>query len=617
MKPIIVKLPPKTYLSDIEPFKTHGIDTDSKYHKTVPGVGITTYAIRFFKNNLIETLPNKPVVEAKVSEHNEKFPNQPVLGVYKGVTIAKIKAYLLSDVEYKKIITTPEGFIYKVVEAFREIYGDLSVMYSDFFMLIDESERIITDVSYRGDIAAPLNYFFHFKRKALVSATTLPFSDSRFKSFKDYVIEPQFDYSKPITILNTNNVIESLKQHLAKLNSEHICIFFNSTKGISAIVNALNLKSNYMAFCAEDSVVKLITKNVPFERTTDDFHVNRMLKFNFFTSRYFSAIDINVDYKPDVIVISDVFFAHHSILDPKTELIQISGRLRNGINSYTHITNFNPDLKAKTPDEARFYIDGHLDAYQGFVQTYNKATNPGEREALRKAITESKAHHFYDDNGTLNDAMVDNFIHEERVKEYYKNLENLKAAYTQVSKHFTPTYINEVYDAGDGDLFYLKTSSSKKEIYQQVASMLYKYKRKSHLHLMLFKPTNILSKLREEFPDIADGVDYLDENTFQATDFVVSSIRKAVSDAKEMALINKLAPCIYQLIDPFDTYVQSELVELMRNAYENAKVDRKVVAQHIFLYFEGVRSSKLKKNVYKLKARKFEYAMHNSDLIKS
>ncbi|MBD1364445.1 hypothetical protein IDJ77_11555 [Mucilaginibacter sp. ZT4R22] len=611
MEPIIIKLPSGKYLSEIEPFKSQGIDTDSQYHKTVPGVGITTFAIRYFESNLIETLPNRPVVEAKGKEHNELFPERPVIAVYQGVTIAKIKAYLLSDIKYKKIVTTPEGFIYKVVEAFREIYGDLAVLYAEYFMLIDESERIVTDVSYRGDIAAPLNHFFYFKRRALVSATTLPFSDLRFNPFKNYIIVPQFDYSVDINILNTNNVIESLKMRLAQLNSDHVSIFFNSTKGINAIVKALNLKSNYMAFCSEDSVVKLIRDGVPFERATDDFHVNKMLKSNFFTSRYFSAIDIKVDYKPDVILITDVFFAAHSILDPKTEIIQIAGRFRNGINSYTHITNFNPNLQAKTPKEARFYINGHLDAYQGFVQSYKRATNLGERDALQKAITDSKAHSFYDENGNLNDAMVDNFIHEERVKEYYKDVSNLKSAYAEQSKYFVSTYSEDIFDAGDKDLFDLKHSTSKKEMHQQVARMLYRYKIKSHFHFILFKPTNIISKLREQFSDIALGVDNLDESTLEQTDFVGSKIKKAVSEAKDLKEVKALAPHIYQLIEPYHTHVQTELVELMHQAYQNANVKRKVVGQHILLFFEGDRSTELKKNVYKLRDRKFEYAESN------
>src|SRR6202012_4465467 len=104
MKPIIITLPKGKYISQIEPFLTEGIDTDSIYHKTVPGCGFTGFAIDAFKENLIACLPNRPVIEDKVAKHNKEFPDRKILGVYKGIEVADIKAYLLSDVDYKKIL---------------------------------------------------------------------------------------------------------------------------------------------------------------------------------------------------------------------------------------------------------------------------------------------------------------------------------------------------------------------------------------------------------------------------------------------------------------------------------------------------------------------------------
>ncbi|MDB5288434.1 MAG: hypothetical protein JWR05_3383 [Mucilaginibacter sp.] len=600
MEPIPIKLPKDTYLSDIEPFKSSGLDTDSQYDKTITGIGISTFAIRFFLSHLVMTLPNMPVVKAKVDEHNEKFPGQLVLGVYKGITIAKIKAYLLSNVKHKKIITTPEGFNDKVIKAF----SDISELYKNFYMLIDESERIISDVSYRGAIAAPLNHFFKFNRKGMVSATTLPFSDPRFKEFKNYVIEPQYDYSKPITLVSTNNVIESLKLKLEELNSNHVAIFFNSTKGINAVIKGLGLKSKYMVFCAENSVLKLLDKDIPFERVTDDFTVHKMKSYNFFTSRYFSAIDIKLDYKPDIILVSDILFADHSILDPKTEVIQIPGRFRNGINSLTHITNYNPDLVTKTPTEAMFYLEGLFEAYNDFVKAHDNASNIGRKDAYYKAMTESKAHSFYIDR-ELNTAMVDNFIHEERVKEYYKAPQLLKQAYSERSKHFVVTHQEDIFDAGDKDLFGLHKSLTQKEKFRLAAAMLYNYKIKSHAHLILFKPTHILSKLRAKYPIIAEGVDYLDEITLENTNYVISAIRKAIDDVKEKRELKRMAPFIYSIIKGNHTHIQSELRILIKKAYSNANTKRKLVTNDILLFFAGDRSTELKKNVYKLRERLF------------
>ncbi len=45
------------------------------------------------------------------------------------------------------------------------------------FCLIDDAHKSIKDVDYRTDIVLPMDDFFKFKAKALVSATPIKFSD--------------------------------------------------------------------------------------------------------------------------------------------------------------------------------------------------------------------------------------------------------------------------------------------------------------------------------------------------------------------------------------------------------------------------------------------------------
>lgn len=162
---IDIELPINTYISKIEPFLFGSIPTNSIIHKTITGCGITTFEIRFAQHHSIIILPNVPVIEGKVAEHNKDYPDQEILGVHKGIDVDDIKAYLLKPVKYKKILTTPEGFVDKVLKAFE---GKEEVMKKEYFLLYDECERIITDVSYRGRIAAPLDILFEFENKALV-----------------------------------------------------------------------------------------------------------------------------------------------------------------------------------------------------------------------------------------------------------------------------------------------------------------------------------------------------------------------------------------------------------------------------------------------------------------
>ena len=78
-------------------------------------------------------------------------------------------------------------------------------------MLFDECEKIIQDVDYRGDIHLPVNDFFKFEGKAMVSATPLMPRDPRFaeQGFEMMRVEPTYDYKQRVKLLVTNNTMDS------------------------------------------------------------------------------------------------------------------------------------------------------------------------------------------------------------------------------------------------------------------------------------------------------------------------------------------------------------------------------------------------------------------------
>jgi len=393
MKPISISQ--GQYISNIEPFNSTGIPTDTMIHKAVTGCGITSFAAQKFKMHTIICLPNRPVIETKVAEHNGeegRLAKEMILGVHKGIEIEDITDYLNSDVTYKKILTTPEGFIDKVIPAFGD---DYQTMITEYFLLLDECERVITDISYRGKIAAPLDLFFKFTHKAMVTATMLPFSDERFEEFEDLYIEPDYDYSKPLTLIETNNVVETFKKRLDELNSEHVLIFLNSTDTILATASRLGIVDKSNAYCSETSAMKLFIKGFKNGSKDLDTKGKGLRKYNFLTSRFFSAFDLTLDFQPDVIMITDLYSAKHSILDPQTEIIQIAGRCRNGVNSLTHITNFDQTMMAKSKEEALYYLQGCFDTYEVFLDLEKRVDHPGAKDMIRKAIEESMAHSFY------------------------------------------------------------------------------------------------------------------------------------------------------------------------------------------------------------------------------
>ena len=77
-------------------------------------------------------------------------------------------------------------------------------MYEDYFLLFDECEKAIQDVGYRGDIYLPVEDFFRFRNKAMVSATPIVPSDPRFaeQGFEMLRIVPTYDYRQAVNGLH-------------------------------------------------------------------------------------------------------------------------------------------------------------------------------------------------------------------------------------------------------------------------------------------------------------------------------------------------------------------------------------------------------------------------------
>ena len=99
--------------------------------------------------NSIVIEPFKSSVENKVLIFNE------AQGVFKEITVKQLTTYLKnSNIQYKKIITTPEGFLNKVLKVARCLKINV---YKEFFCLFDEAEAIVAIAEpHIGDEAAEI-----------------------------------------------------------------------------------------------------------------------------------------------------------------------------------------------------------------------------------------------------------------------------------------------------------------------------------------------------------------------------------------------------------------------------------------------------------------------------
>lgn len=387
-------------------------------NKTICGCGATYSEIKAPRNSIIIE-PNVPVIRGKEKDHPE------VMGVYEGRNKKHVIKYLREAKGYKKLITTPESFL-KIKKAMLEMGID---MYEDYFLLFDECERIIQDVGYRGSIALPMDEFFKFRNKAMVSATPLMPSDPRFvqQNFKILKLTPDYDYKQEIELVTTNNIVAVLRTQFALWSGEKpLFIFLNSTDTIHNIICTFELQNRSKVFCSDKSVRKL-RDDLGYPEAYSE--ITDFAEFNFFTSRFFSAVDIRLDYQPNVIIISDVFRAKQSMLDPKTEITQILGRFRNGVGKRVHIANHDSRIKWLSKKNMREYLESCEKFYETVDDIQVNTCGQGAIKSKKQAKEGMDYHNFVKKDGTRNYFMWDNAHDDERIKSYYYDVGHLLAAY--------------------------------------------------------------------------------------------------------------------------------------------------------------------------------------------
>jgi hypothetical protein len=411
MNTIEITISENQFLQDVLPV----IPTNTILAKTVPGIGATTLEIQSGRHSVIIE-PNVPVIKGKEQKHKNLF------GVYEGVSTGDIIDYLekpLVNNPYKKLMTTPESFI-KVMRAMHLLQINC---HQDYMLLFDECDKIIKDIDYRDTIALPVEDFFLFENKAFVSATPILPTDPRFEQqdFQVIKIVPDYDYTKQMQLVTTNNVVAVFRQIIEQCDRQ-ICIFLNSTDTILAIIKKFKMENQSKVFCSQDSVDKLNKLN--YHNAFDNLEIDskkhvKLAQYTFFTSRFFSAVDIDLHTQPAIVIISDLYYAKHSMIDPQTEAIQVIGRFRNGTDAIIHVSNFNPDLSYKTPEQLQNYLDGCHEVYIQLKRLFETATGEGVRETLKEALERVTYAKYIDEEGNKNYFAIDNYFDGERVKSYY------------------------------------------------------------------------------------------------------------------------------------------------------------------------------------------------------
>lgn len=552
------------YLSDV----MNEIPSDCILSKRVPGCGATTLELDTKRNSII-IVPNVPVIKSKCSKYDN------LLGIYENVTADKICNYLTSNTLHK-IMITPESFG-KVKTACARCGIDL---YSHFFLLMDECHQLIKDVDYREDIVLPMTDFFRFKEKALVSATPIGFSDPRLKEFETIEVNADYDYRQEITVTHTYNIQKAVNDYL-KNHDGTICFFINSVVEIYAIMKQLNILEDSAVYCAPKSRIKL-RNEYSFDNAYKDWSADTMKKYNFFTGRFFTAFDLDLPYKPDLVMVTDPYNSEYTMLDIDTDCIQICGRFRNGINSVTHIYRVNPEIIIKDREQIEWEISAHEFAYQTIQTLYNSADNIESRFAFSAVLETMPFRKFLYPDFTKNWFAIDNVINEVLVRNKYQSVELVTKWYDDCH-FFNPTFSNCEYNPNDEKLKIIRSARSVKEkrriMVQQLSEMEVPYSEYA---------LDYINDMRKIDPFIVEAFEIVGKEIIEELKYNERKIREKMILTQRKG--NKVIRLIKNIFKAGNRYSNEKIVNELTRIFKmlNIHPEEKIEPKLINIYYQAI-----------------------------
>ncbi|GAB6010369.1 hypothetical protein [Dysgonomonas reticulitermitis] len=553
------------------------IPTNAVIYKKVTGIGATTLEIESNRNSIIIE-PNTPVIEGKIEKHTNLF------GVFEGVQTNQIIDYLQNDViGYKKLMTTPESFG-KVKRAFALLNID---MYNDYFLLFDESHKLTSEIDFRETIALPMQDFWKFKERSLISATITNFNSYPiFKrhNFKEVIIEPKYYHALKVNLYSSNNILQDIQHCINSIpdnENTKICFFINSIDIIIAVINALNIKDKSNIYCANQSIEKLTRKGL----TNIFTKISDLNKYNFYTSRFYSAVDIITPYKPHVLVISDAITAPQTMIEPLLESRQIAGRFRNGITSFTHIAGLDKTIQAKKYKELQEYLEEQRKAYIQLKTIYNSATEQGVKQVMQEALERVEISKYLEQDNSFNYFMTENLLDAEATKSRYKTWQNFILSYSFDDEFFDIE--NQYNNTYDWETNKLKISSKNDRLLRkEIVDIFFNLELDKGIETEEQKFVFEELKRKDEFIiEICQNFDkeFIVDKEYKKQSLTLALIKKK-TDEKRLSF-----PVIEAVLQSFKigiAYTEKEITDTLNKIYIALEINKKIKASDIKEYFE-------------------------------
>ena len=567
------------YLSDV----MDEIPSNCILSKRIPGCGATTLELETKRNSII-VVPNVPVIKSKCEKYSS------LLGVYEDVTVDRIFNYLTNGSRHK-IMTTPESFG-KVKTACERCGIDI---YNHFFLLMDECHQLIKDVDFRIDIVLPMNDFFRFKSKALVSATPIVFSDPRFEEnhFETIEVSANYDYRQGITVTHTYNTRKAVAEYLDKHKGGTVCFFVNHVAMIYSIMKEFDLLDDSSVYCAPKSIKKL-KGEYGFTNAHKEWNAKTMKRYNFFTGRFFTAFDLELPYQPDLVMITDPYYSDYTILDVDTDCIQICGRFRNGIKSATHIYRVNPEVIVKSKEQVEWEISAHEFGYQTIQTLYNSADSKEARFTFGEALETLPFRKYLYPDFTKNWFAIDNEINSVLVNNRYQSKKQIEQWYTE-NHFFNPTFGNCEYSKEDEKMKLIRGARSVKDARRQMVQLL------SEMEIPYSEyALDFINDMRKVDPFIVEAFDVLGKERIEELKYSQKKMNEEMILSQRKG--NKVIRLIKNIFRIGSRYSNEKITNELTRIFEmlNIHPEDTIKPDMINLYYQAVPCWVGKKRGYQL-----------------
>jgi len=572
MEEEIIRIEGDKFLGEIWEF----IPSNAVIHKTLPGFGATTVEINSKRHSIIIE-PNVPVIEGKA----EKHPN--ILGVTEIVKVPDIKKYLTGDVEFKKIVTTPESYI-KVQIALNQLH----IKYLDeYFLLFDECEKIVSDNDYRETISLPMDDFWKFKNRSFITATPIDIYPKAFiqNGFKKIIIDPKlYSFWTKLSLVFTYNVLATVKMLLEHIKvipdlEEHCyCFFVNSIDMIHNIIKNADIKDISNIYCSEKSVNKLQTFG--YERAYT--RLNTLGQINFFTSRFYSAVDIETEKSTHVIIVTDCKFAPQTMVHPQTESLQIVGRFRKGVVSFQHVTNIDNGIQIVSLANVVQKIKTGKEGYDTIHTLLKTATDDNLKAVYKQALELLDIAKYITPDYEMDFFKVINAAYKQQIKNIYKSRLFLYSFYLKNHKIQDIEYLTIRRNFKFPDNRYFSISpGSKKEYRKQIIEEL------EQISGSDAEITKRLEQINREDPTIMSayvviGKDFIENANYVESKLFTEMIKRAGQNGE---IFHPVITAVLSIFKIGYEYFDSEIKEKLQTIYNELDYESTAKATDLHYYF--------------------------------